>query len=111
MYKVIFNNYIIISHKGGTIMLKDNIKTIRKSKGLSQKEIQLIKDAYPNHELPAQYVAFLEVAGKEFIPWQGSDYCIFDSNGYYDLANTIKRSSYLTELFKFIYLQIKKNCI
>ena len=89
----------------------ETVKDSMKSKGLSQKEIQLIKDAYPNHELPAQYVAFLEVAGKEFIPWQGSDYSIIDGEGYFNMVEHIHNDEDLEELYKKHGFTDENSCV
>lgn len=89
----------------------DFYKTIEESKGLSHDEIQLIKDAYPNHELPSQYVAFLEAAGREFKPWVGSDYSIVDSEGYFNMARHIHNDEDLEELYEKYGFSDENSCI
>ena len=87
------------------------VKDFEKSKGLSQEEIQLIKDAYPNQELPAQYVAFLEVAGKVYNPWVGSDYSIVDEEGYFNMARHIHNDEDLEELYEKYGFSDENSCI
>lgn len=86
-------------------------KNVEESKGLSHDEIQLIKDAYPNHELPSQYVAFLEAAGREFKPWVGSDYSIVDEEGYFNLARHIHNDEDLEELYEKYGFSDENSCI
>ena len=86
-------------------------KNVEESKGLSHDEIQLIKDAYPNHELPSQYVTFLEAAGREFKPWVGSDYSIVDSEGYFNMARHIHNDEDLEELYEKYGFSDENSCI
>lgn len=86
-------------------------KNVEESKGLSHDEIQLIKNAYPNHELPSQYVAFLEAAGREFKPWVGSDYSIVDSEGYFNMARHIHNDEDLEELYEKYGFSDENSCI
>ena len=86
-------------------------KNVEESKGLSHDEIQLIKDAYPNHELPSQYVAFLEVAGKVYNPWVGSDYSIVDEEGYFNLAKHIHDDEVLEKLYEKHGFTDKNCCV